>query len=418
MGFDLIARLGMNSSGFDQGLARAELSFEKFSAHFGARFAALFSVGAVEEGIRRTVEFGKHIADVAQQFGISAEQVQEFNFAAKLSGTELETFTAALRKLAQARTEALKHPEGAQARAFSEFGMDREFLRNTSDARELMFRLSDAVKGTAIDLNSIPQILELIGQRNTELIPALTAGLRDAAEEAHQLGLVMKNETAEALAEMDDQFDRLILKGKVLFAQPVADLLKYVNEGLKGLDMFAAGFARARSGKGTFYEGAMDRLIELEKLEAQTSATREAARRRIDVPERDPEKLLREAESRLKVMDRIQEKIRKLALNEQTPAERLATLKSQREKVLAELNQNPESLELQEQVADLDLEVQAARKAIKPEKGLKRENFDALAAIGGFTGGVGAEERSIQMEIRDAVRESTQLLRRIEAEGF
>src|SRR5687767_8013325 len=106
--FDLFARLGLNSTGFDRGLAAAELRAGKFASGIGAKLAGVFSVAAVTALARKTIDFASNINDMSSALGVSAERLQELDHAAKLNGTSLETMVTAMRKLAEARKKAIE----------------------------------------------------------------------------------------------------------------------------------------------------------------------------------------------------------------------------------------------------------------------------------------------------------------------
>jgi hypothetical protein len=201
MGFDLslMARLGMDSTGFDRTLAAAEGKATKTFSSIGSKLAAVFSVGAITVQARKAIDFASRITDLSEALGVSAVRLQDMDFAARQSGASLDDMATAMRKLGEARAKALNDPGGKEAKAFEAFGIDLAFLKANTDPAELFARMSDAVQDTNINLDTMPQILDLIGERNQGVIAVMAAGLRDAEAAAHDLGQDLDDDVRESL---------------------------------------------------------------------------------------------------------------------------------------------------------------------------------------------------------------------------
>src|SRR5690349_10661007 len=139
MGFEILGRLGLDSSSFTAELNRASARAKTFEQQLGSsmgstagaiksQLAAAFSVGFMVNAGKQAVEYGSKIADMSKKLDVSTDALQEFEFAANLSGASLEDIGAAFRGLAKAREAALGGDTGKLA-AFSNFGFDKAALQ-------------------------------------------------------------------------------------------------------------------------------------------------------------------------------------------------------------------------------------------------------------------------------------------------
>lgn len=225
-------RVDGDSTGFEATAARvvavAGRMQKNLDTGISRQFGKMFAAGAILEGTRRTIAFNSAMQDAGTATGNTAEAMQEMNFAATQNSATLEEMMVALKNVSQARAEALKNPDGDKALAFRRLGISRDELVSLANSRDLMFRLSDAVKGVEMNASNLPTLLEVIGARSTAVVPAMVAGLRDAAHEARELGLVIDGNTNSALERLGDKWDIATLKAKVMFS----DLVLFVGRAV------------------------------------------------------------------------------------------------------------------------------------------------------------------------------------------
>jgi hypothetical protein len=225
----LVGRITLNASAFEAGLNSVQASAARVGATLTRAFAPALSAAAVTAAARRSIAYASRISDLAKATGISAEDLQEFDHAMHQNGATMEDATKAAKNLAKARAEALADPNSAKAGAFGKLGIGADELSRLSDSGALLKRLSDALKGVNVDANTLPIVLELIGDKSMAVIPALVAGLRDLGAEAREGGLVMKGETVAALDELGDKLDAFGKKVTVGLAPVLTTLLDWVE---------------------------------------------------------------------------------------------------------------------------------------------------------------------------------------------
>lgn len=435
--FSLIFRLGTDNSDFNAGInnatARAKSAAAKMGQNFQASiggglkgaFAGALSVGAVVGASRHAIEVASNLQDMSDATGVSVERLQELDYALSLTGGSLDDAKKAFKELAKARAEALKNPAGDKAKAFEQFGIDLETLKNVSDPSELLVRLSDAVKGANLDLNSTPVLLELIGARAGSILPAMSMGFAEAGQQARDLGLIVSNEVNAALDDMGDRMTTLGKKANTFlapFAKVIGDTFDTL---LNGFDIISGGFeeifVKLRTEKNVgpvglidaFVKGTQGRAEEQVADEAARKTAKEAAaesKRKFGNPEDEADvKAAKEVE---KVWERINKKREELRLGELTPDARLKDLEAQlaaKERARGFRVDDLTPAE-EEELADLRLKVQGLKKGIgEPKDTFNVKAGDQLTQVGNFLGTTGPSESERKMDMM------TRYLQKIEA---
>jgi hypothetical protein len=105
--FNIFARLTLDSSAFEAGMKRAESSI----ASLGKTAARYFTAGAIGYGLwslgKQAFNLGGEIADLSDQLGITTDEVQALQKAARESGIEFNKYAEAVVKVKKAKAEAL-----------------------------------------------------------------------------------------------------------------------------------------------------------------------------------------------------------------------------------------------------------------------------------------------------------------------
>lgn len=218
-------------------------------AEFGAasmKAGALFSAAAglviapAALMLRQFAQVGSATSDMADRLGVSTEAISRFEYVASQTGTSVESFQTAFRKMLSLLTGDIAESSGT-GQALREIGLSVEYLRTLSP--EGMFQ---EIAGRIADIQDPAQrgavAIELFGRSALELMPALAQG-SDAfaamSARAGELGLVMSSATAQAGDTLDDKMQEigLVLRsvavavGEVL-APKILDLLNSVEQYL------------------------------------------------------------------------------------------------------------------------------------------------------------------------------------------
>jgi hypothetical protein len=173
--------------------------------------AATAVLGTLALAANRAIEamsFGDELQAQADKLVISAEALQELQFAAEETDVPLEALQANLEKL-NGTIGAFKTGIGGKkvAGAFEALGISKEDLANIENGVDLLPLLADRL-GQVGDTAAQVQIARKLGIE--DLLPLLRSGaegLADMRNRARELGLVLDNQTVKALADADRQME-------------------------------------------------------------------------------------------------------------------------------------------------------------------------------------------------------------------
>jgi len=237
--FSLLVRLGLDGSQFESGMKRVQSTGASFAKDFkrevGGTLAAMFAVDKVVQYGKAAIDLAGKLTDLSSKLGVSAEFLQEMSHAAELSGASLDDVSAAMEKLAIARTKALSGDAG-MVEAFQKLGVSAADLKSMR-IEDIFTKIGGAFENGINPQPLLGALREVAGKGSTALIPAMADGLAQAAENARRLGLVMQNDVVAAL---DDAGDRISVMNRTLTAG-IGSLIANVIEPLfKRLEAFGS----------------------------------------------------------------------------------------------------------------------------------------------------------------------------------
>ncbi|MGO8269280.1 hypothetical protein ACC862_24265 [Rhizobium ruizarguesonis] len=216
-------------------------------AHTSGRLAGLFGLlGAGGAGAIATAyslaksagDVGAEIHDMSAKLGLGVEQLQEYRFAAKMSGVEVATFDKGVEKLGINAVEATKGNKQLAA-AFKSLGV------RVKGANGQMRPVEDILDDTMLALSRIKDPLKrnqlafkVFGKSGVELTKILAdgaGGLKELREEARRTGNVFSKEASDAADELGDNTDALLERFTGLKNFLGMQLLPVVNDAVKGI---------------------------------------------------------------------------------------------------------------------------------------------------------------------------------------
>src|SRR5436190_7210201 len=188
-GPSLMATLGANIAPFVQSLDNAQAQAKKkgegigsaLGSELNSKLGSLIGAAAIEETIRRTVEYGEKVQDLGNRLGISTTAIQQWDYALKLNGSSLEAASGLFEKLATARDKAMRGKD-EQIAAFQKLGVTLEKLKT--------LRVEDVAAVIAKgfeegDPQELIGALRTVGGRGAgEMIAAFRNGLAETLGEA------------------------------------------------------------------------------------------------------------------------------------------------------------------------------------------------------------------------------------------
>jgi len=263
--FDLDARIGLDTSDYDEGLNRSEGSFLNFGSKIKdgisnvAKITAS-AVSAVASGVSKMTEsmvnstaelanYGDNIDKASQKLGISAKGYQEWEAVLQHSGTSMESMTATFKTLANASQNLTDE----QSAAFEKLGMSIEEVGKMSAEdlfKETITRLQDM--GESTERTALASTL--LGRGAMEMGALLNTSSEDTQkmiDRVNELGGVMSDDAVKASATFNDNLQDM---------KTAIDGVKrgITAEFLPGLSLLMEGFTGLITGS----DDAEEKLIE------------------------------------------------------------------------------------------------------------------------------------------------------------
>lgn len=256
--FSLIAKLGLDKSGFDAGLKQAGASANQFGSTLSNKLASAFSISALAVYTRHLVEYASKVKDASLQTGASTDAIETLGHAAKLTGADFDRVTHALGELSKHRQEALDDPGHRSAEVFRALGIDAQKLRDLK-LEDLFREIARAFQSTDFGASSLAMLQQVLGKHATELMPLFVEGIDELEQQARDTGVVLGESLIEPLDEIGDQIDEITGQLRGPFAEALVGTLKVANEFVRLLNVglkeivgeiyaFQKGFRKAPEG--------------------------------------------------------------------------------------------------------------------------------------------------------------------------
>ena len=194
-----------------RGLNQAQLKLKRFGtdiARIGMQVAAAGAAvtgGLVAAGMQFAA-MGDQMAKMSKRTGLSVEAVSQLAYAARLSGTSIESLETGVKRMQRTIDDAGRGLTTAQY-ALDAVGESAASLEGLSP-EEQFTRLADALNAIDDPSKKAAIALQLFGRAGTELLPMLD-DMRALRAEADRLGLTMSGKDAKAAEVLNDAMDRL-----------------------------------------------------------------------------------------------------------------------------------------------------------------------------------------------------------------
>ena len=210
-------------------------------------FAALAAAVAEAEKalISLTIESAAYADEILTQSavtGLSTEALQEYQYAAELVDVSLDTLTSSQSKMIRSM-DAARRGSKEQAEAFDKLGISVQNADGTlRNAQDVFGDAIDALGAISNETERDAIAMTIFGRSARDLNPLIKAGsdgLRELAQEAHDVGYVMGDEALDALGAVDDQLQRMNRSGEALKNQIAVGMAPAVENLMKkGTDLF------------------------------------------------------------------------------------------------------------------------------------------------------------------------------------
>ena len=207
-----------------------EKAGQKVSVFSAAAAGLIAGAAAIGKSAAAT---GAEIDDMTQQFDVSAETIQRWNYLALQAGVDSTAFTRALIRARAAMADLSTGTSNAATQALDALGISaRQFGSDEEMFDGILKALSEVEDSTL----QTAYANEIFGDRiATQLLPYINAGADDLAKwnEEFEAMPSLTGDEASALAELDDTFNRLnttMLYATAQLGEALAPIIERVVE--------------------------------------------------------------------------------------------------------------------------------------------------------------------------------------------
>lgn len=256
--FDLVAKISLDSSGYEKGLKDAESSGSSFASKLGGglKTASKIGVGAIAAvtgataaltgalvgGAKNVANYGDEVDKTSQKLGLSTDAYQKWNYVLNLSGTEMSSMTTGLKTLTNKLDDAKNGSSDAQA-MFQKLGLSMEDVNNMS--REEVFEATiKGFQGMADSTERAALANDLFGRSGQNLTPLFNQTAEQTEEQlklAEKYGMVMPEAAVKASAAFNDSLTTMQMTMTGLKNRMMGEFLPSITTVMDGLAKVFAG---------------------------------------------------------------------------------------------------------------------------------------------------------------------------------
>lgn len=229
--FNLFARLSLDKSDYEKGIEQAKQKGEEFAEHTEKKVSAksVIAWGAIAAAIvavtrklinlgLETTKYADQIGDLAEKWGFTTKEIQEFDYWATQNGTTLESLLTGMR--------GLVNQAQAGSSAFDKLGVSTRNLDGSlKDQRTLFMETITALQGIRNQTERNALQFDIFGRSGIELgqiINKDASELEALSQKAMDYGLIMSDEVIKKSSDFNDELDTLKRQGRTAFAELIA----------------------------------------------------------------------------------------------------------------------------------------------------------------------------------------------------
>lgn len=172
--------------------------------------AAGVAGGLLLKGAKDTAAYTDNIDKMSQKLGISRKAYQEWDYILSQNGASIDSMKMGMKTLTNSIDKVSQSGDTAGT-AFERLGISYDQLQGKS--QEEVFEMTiTALQGVQDETERAALANQLFGRSGQELAPLLNAGagsVEELKQKAHELGLVLDDETIDAGVNMTDALDTM-----------------------------------------------------------------------------------------------------------------------------------------------------------------------------------------------------------------
>lgn len=248
--FSLLAKIGLDSKGFQRGLNSAKSGVSKFgrSVLNASNKLAKMGLGAAAAGFallsKNAIALGSQLSDIAANTGFATKEFQVFRGALIDAGgttTSMEKSIVTMQKAIVQGSEGLT----TYARAFERLGLDIHEIRAMKPEQQFM-TLAKSISQAEDQQGALTAAIEIFGQRNAgrliEVFKRLDKdGYGKMAKDIEKTYGIMDAKTQKALDKAADTLERFKNKATIQVGELIAGEADGAAMKILGLSIAKAG---------------------------------------------------------------------------------------------------------------------------------------------------------------------------------
>ena len=237
---DAFKRGAISQAEFRRGTVAAIKDFVGFDAILRATAgAAVLAAGALVGVVGAAINNADRIDELSNRLGLSSEFLSIVGYAAKQTGSDLESVASVFPKLSRKLIEA-QDPASKTAKIFKALGVEAfdPVTKQVTSLEKALPMLMDGFKRLNDPTTEQALALELLGKSGAELLEFLNLGgdgFQSMETKLRSLGGVLSDETTLKAANFKDELDNLKTAALGLGSQIAAELLPKLTETVQRL---------------------------------------------------------------------------------------------------------------------------------------------------------------------------------------
>jgi hypothetical protein len=237
---EIAAKLGVQID--DKDVDTFMSSLDKAKSLLGT-FGAALGIGAFVHFAKETIDSADRLQDMSERLGIATEDIERFQYAAKLTGAEVEGVEKSLFIFSKTLGEAVK---AGGSDPFSELKINfKDAAGNAKPLMEVLPDVADKIAEAKSEAEKVALATKFFGKSALSLVPLLKRGregVKELSAEFDDLGLGMSQDMIKQSADFNDQLDRMGFVSKAAGTQIIKGLLPIISFLAKYILKSAAAF--------------------------------------------------------------------------------------------------------------------------------------------------------------------------------
>ena len=205
----------------------------KTAAKWGAAIVggATAAAGGIAKIASDTASAGDEVDKMSQKLGLSRTAYQEWDFVLSQNGMDINSMQAGIKTMTNQLDDAINGSTSATEK-FNKLGLSVQDLKNMS--REDVFSaVITQMQGMGDTTERAALASDLFGKSGSNLTPLLNSTAESTEElknKAHELGMIMSDETVDSSVKFTDTMDALKRSGQGLMVSIGGSLLPIVQQ--------------------------------------------------------------------------------------------------------------------------------------------------------------------------------------------